>query len=321
MLVVATACWSVSFPIMRAWHLYLAQKWQAWNSWTVSGIIVGVRFLICAAVVGAFCILRRCLPSRLELEQGAALGTWGAAGMLLQIDGLAHTDASISAFLTQMYVVYIPLWQTITYRCLPNWSVTISIVAAILGVGLLSRIQLQNLRIGRGEAETLLAAVMFAGQILWLTHPRYRMCRWQPMSMVMFAVTGMIGLGASLIIDPEGCRSLSMACASLFSICCLLVLVFVSTLGGYLLMNRWQPLVDPMRASLIYCMEPIFASLLVLFLPSWLSFVGGIDYPNERLSWRLLAGGMFIILANVLVSMQRGGGLAMKRKKAATRPE
>ena len=53
--------------------------------------------------------------------------------------------------------------------------------------------------------------------------------------------------------------------------------------------------------GLIYCAEPLFASVLALFLPGWFSGWTGLDYPNEHLTTRLLIGGGFITAANVLL--------------------
>jgi hypothetical protein len=83
----------------------------------------------------------------------------------------------------------------------------------------------------------------------------------------------------------------------------LALLIGFSTLGGYLLMNRWQRHVSATEAGLIYCCEPVFASLLALVLPAWFSLWAGIDYANERLTFSLLLGGGLITLANVLLQL------------------
>ena len=44
-----------------------------------------------------------------EVRQGFAIAMWGGAGMWLQADALAYTEASTSAFLTQAYCIILPL--------------------------------------------------------------------------------------------------------------------------------------------------------------------------------------------------------------------
>jgi drug/metabolite transporter (DMT)-like permease len=97
---------------------------------------------------------------------------------------------------------------------------------------------------------------------------------------------------------------LVLAYASLPAWVALGVLIVFSTLGGYLLMNRWQPAVSATEAGLVYCAEPVFASLLALFLPACYSRLAGIDYANERVSSTLLIGGGLITLANALIQLQ-----------------
>ncbi len=78
-------------------------------------------------------------------------------------------------------------------------------------------------------------------------------------------------------------------------------LTVASTLISFVLMNRWQSHISSTHASLIYCTEPLFTSVFALFVPAILSVAAHIDYPNETLTPRLLAGGGLITVANVLV--------------------
>jgi drug/metabolite transporter (DMT)-like permease len=79
------------------------------------------------------------------------------------------------------------------------------------------------------------------------------------------------------------------------------VIVVFCTIAAFLLMNRWQRQVTATEAGLVYCAEPVFVSLLALFLPGWLSQWAGVDYANEQLTVRLLLGGGLITAANVLL--------------------
>jgi drug/metabolite transporter (DMT)-like permease len=81
----------------------------------------------------------------------------------------------------------------------------------------------------------------------------------------------------------------------------LAVLVLACTVVAFLLMNRWQREVSATEAGLIYCIEPVFVSVLALFLPVWLSRWAGVDYANEPVTLHLLLGGGLITAANVLL--------------------
>ena len=79
------------------------------------------------------------------------------------------------------------------------------------------------------------------------------------------------------------------------------VLVVICTLAGYMIMNCWQKRVSATEAGLIYCIEPVCASVLALFLPGWFSAWAGIAYANESLTGKLVLGGVLVTAANVLL--------------------
>ena len=78
-----------------------------------------------------------------------------------------------------------------------------------------------------------------------------------------------------------------------------LLLVGPCTLLTFLWANRWQREVPAAEASLLYCTEPVFTSLVTWFFPGWLSAWAAIPYPNERLTGNLVLGGGMILGANL----------------------
>ena len=68
------------------------------------------------------------------------------------------------------------------------------------------------------------------------------------------------------------------------------------------MMNRWQPHVDATTAGIIYCAEPLFATLFALCLPALLAALLGVAYANEAMTPHLIFGGALITLANLLIA-------------------
>jgi len=264
---------------------------------------MGYRFAIAALVMLVWCwpTVRRL--SRLELEEGVGLGLFASVGLILQMDGLAYTEASTSAFLTQCYCLFIPLWLGLVERRWPSATVLGCCGLVVLGVGVLSGVDWRTFRLGRGEVETLLASVVFTGQILWLQRPKFTVNNVNHFTLVMFAVVALCCLPVAMATAARPADLLRAYATPALGLT-LAVLILSSTLGGYLLMNAWQPKVSATQAGLIYCSEPVFASLAALVLPAWLSRLAGIEYANEVLDASLLVGGGLITLANVLVQCQ-----------------
>lgn len=304
MLVLATACWAVSFPVMRvlSFHQPGLIAGEA-GSWFFSALGVGYRFLVAGLCLIPLCWrgLNRLTGS--EIAQGVGLGVFGSLGMLFQMDGLAHTSASTSAFLTQCYVLVLPVWQSLVERRPPSRPVIIGCGVVVVGVAILSGMTWRDLRLGRGEIETIIASLFFTGQILWLQRPAYEGNDVGRFTTVMFFVMALCMAPVVALTAPDA-SACWRAYASLPSLTFLALLVGVCTLGGYLLMNHWQRKVTASEAGLIYCSEPVFASLLALVVPVWLSRFAGVDYANEEVTWRLVAGGGLILLSNLIVQVR-----------------
>ncbi len=270
------------------------------NSWfyTFSGVMY--RFGAAAVLLGIFLYRDLLKISRLELEQGLVLAFFGVGGILFQVDGLAYTSASTSAFLTQAYVMLIPIWVALAQRRWPALKVIISVALVMIGLAILSGFDFNSLKLGRGETETLIGSVLFAGQILWLERPRYAANGSLRFSFVMFAGMTLLCVPGVLLTAPSA-EACWRAYASPAAVTFLALLVIVCTLGGYLFMNHWQRHVSATEAGLIYCIEPVITSALALFLPAWISTWAGINYTNETLTARLLIGGCLVTAANVLL--------------------
>ena len=301
MLIFANAFWGLSFPATKA--LAMSQQDSlGLSSWFVAALCGVYRFALGALVL--LLVSARTLPrlTRLDLEQGLGLGLFAGAGILLQVDGMAYTAASTSAFLTQCYCLWIPLWVAWRERRRPPATVFVSCAMVMVGVAVLAKIDWHHLKIGRGEWETIAASVLFTGQILWLERRRYGANDVNHFSLVMFAVMALVCLPVALLTSGSASDWLR-AYGSPSSLGLLAILVLFCTFGGYLLMNHWQRHVTATQAGLIYCAEPIFASVFALFLPAWFSAWAVVAYPNETLTSNLLIGGGLITGANVLVQL------------------
>lgn len=298
-LVFGTMFWGLSFPVMKALGMAQEELLPGRSSFFIAGLCVFYRFGAAAVLVGIFAV--RTLPTltRDELLHGLGIGLFGGLGILLQMDGLAWTEASTSAFLTQCYCLIIPVWVAGRARQWPAGNVVTGCLLVLIGIGVLAKVDLRALRLGRGELETILASVLFTGQILWLEHPRFVACRVRHSTVVQFAAMALSGLPVAVATTQEPADWVR-AYSTGPTLGLLAVLLLFCTLGGYVLMNLWQRHVGATLAGLIYCAEPVFASGFALFLPGWLGAWSGVAYANETVTRELLIGGGLIFLANVL---------------------
>ncbi len=313
MLVAATAFWSLSFPTMKALGLMQQASMPGASTWFIAALCMTYRFGLAALLMLIWSAPTLRGLTRSEVYEGIGLAAFASGGLVFQMDGLAYTSASTSAFLTQCYCLIIPAWVALRERRWPSPVVGLSCLLVITGVAILSKVEFRQFRIGRGEIETLVASLIFTGQILWLQRPCYAQNNVRHFTLVMFAMIAVfcLPLAVSTARTPI---DLTRAYGTVPSMVSLGVLVIFSTLGGYLLMNRWQPLVTATEAGLIYCVEPVFASGAALFMPAWYSRLACIDYANERIGASLLIGGGLITAANALIQLKAAGNTAAPGK-------
>ena len=120
MLVFCTLLWALSFPAMKALLHTQQQLLPEAGSWFLTALSVTYRFGLAGLLLLPFAFRQIQTLRRREVEQGLILAAFGGVGNLFQMDGLAYTSASTSAFLTQGYCVFIPVWVALVSRRWPT---------------------------------------------------------------------------------------------------------------------------------------------------------------------------------------------------------
>ncbi|KAB2660049.1 MAG: hypothetical protein DVB31_14810 [Verrucomicrobia bacterium] len=302
-LVFACACWAFSFPTMKALEQVGRLAVPAAPSFFFAALCVAIRFAVTGVILGAGCGAGLFRITRLEWLQGGGIGLFGGLGLVLQMDGMAYTLASTSAFLTQGYCVLIPLWLTLRHRRLPSPRILGACALALAGAAILAGFGREGLSLGRGEWETLAGSVLFAGQILWLERPLFLGNDSRRATTVMCLVMALVSLPMALFTAPRA-TDILLAYHSPAAMELLALLTVLCTLFTFPLANHWQPKVSATQAGLLYCTEPVFTSLVTLFFPGVISRVVGIRYENESMTFNLVAGGGLILAANVWLQLR-----------------
>ena len=213
-------------------------------------------------------------------KHAVVLGLLYGVAQILQTTGLAHTAASVSGFVTGLYVVFTPLLAAvILHTRIPPITWT-AVVLATIGLAVLA---LDGFSIGYGEFITLLSAVLYALHIVGLG-------AWSTvqdalgmtiLQVIVIAVVCTVSTVHDGIVLPD--RNGDWVS----------VIYMAVVAGGLaLLAQTWaQAHLPPTRCALIMSMEPVFAS----FFAVWL---GG-----EHLTSRLLLGGSMVLAAMLVVEL------------------
>jgi drug/metabolite transporter (DMT)-like permease len=235
---------------------------------------VAVRFLLGALILLPGTRLRP-FPSGPELRAGLLLGALLGVGFATQAVGLAYTSPSRSAFIVALSSVLAPLVAFFVVReRLSPWTLA-ALGLATAGIYFLTDPGAGGLN--RGDWWTMLTAAVFGAQIVAVHELglRFDIRRLVFVEIVVVAVG--VGIAAPLL-EPV------RFAVTTRSILALAYCGVAATAVALLLQMRAQKDLSSGRAALLFCTEPVFASLA-----SWL-------WLGERLSLvQWLGGGMIVL--------------------------
>ncbi len=264
-LLLVTASWGSTFILLRG----VVSRMPAAD-------FLAVRFLVAAVAVWLLAPRAVARLSRVEKQRGVVLGLVYGVAQLLQTIGLGSTAASVSGFLTGLYVVLTPLLAAGLLGARLGRRVWLAVGVATLGLAVLS---LQGLALGSGAALTLAGALFYALHVVGLgvwSRPGSTL----GLTVVqLFTVSIVCTLGAL----PGG---LTLPTTSGDWV----VLVYMALVAGALalVVQTWaQAQISSTRAAIFMTMEPVWAATFAVLL-------GG-----ETLGPRALVGGGLVLAAMV----------------------
>ena len=274
-MVTATMLWGATFIMVRD---------------TLHGLaplsLLTIRFGLAALAWGLVLLVRRALGvatagAREGLLGGLASMPFTAGGYLFQTIGLTATSAGSSAFLTSTgtLITAFIAWPLLGQR--PGRRLLLGLILAALGSGLLS--MREGFTLGRGEAWTLLGAVVYAFQIVIVG-------AWMARGADPWIMVAVQTVGIAAILLPFTIRGLPSDLAGFDASTWWRMgyLVLAGALAAPLLQVIAQRSLPPGRIALLFALEPVFALIFALY-PGGERFV---------LRWWI---GAALILAGVVI--------------------
>jgi drug/metabolite transporter (DMT)-like permease len=223
------------------------------------------------------------------VHRSAVLGAVFGTGMLLQAAGLARTSAGLSAFLTSLTIIFVPLSMTLGFRKPPPLVMWIGVAIATLGIHLMTGDAPGGFDLG--ALLGLGCAIVFSAYLILLNHYSTGESPWR-LAVGQNLTVMLVSLLSAAIFYPQF-LSPSVVLSALHppALQNMLLLVIFSTTIAAGIMVFFQPRVDPTRAAMIYLTEPIFASGFAYLL------------INEKMTPKAMVGGALILLANLLAEL------------------
>ena len=271
-LLYAAAIWGSTFFIVKGSLEYIDPV-----------ILVGYRFIIATLLVALLCIITK-RPLFKNIRKGVVLGIFIWLLYIPQTIGLGITTASNSGFITGLFVAFVPIFSFLIFRRVPS---LIGITATLISLSGLWILTGGLTDINKGDILTLLAAMTYAIHILYVDKflkdgdDPFTLCFQQFLfvGIASLAVGGIVGL-------PFGWGNASTGWIVLF-------LAVFPTFSAFFIQVVAQKYTSPIRVSLIFAFEPVFAAIFAWTL-------GG-----EQIILHRALGGLLIFLAMIISGLPR----------------
>src|SRR3954451_9360645 len=268
-LVGVTAVWGSTFVVVK--HAIERMPVMDFLAW---------RFAIAALVMAVVRPRAVTALSPTARRNGVLLGLALAAGYVAQTFGLERTPASVSGFITGLFVVLTPLVAALLLGPRVDGLNWVGVDIATGGLVLLS---LHGLSIGRGEAITLLCALSFALHIVGLGEWSNARDAYG-LAVLQLATVGVVALVAAAP-DPRRPPPDAAAWGAIA------LTALAATSLAFLVQTWAQVHLHPTRAAVVMTMEPVFAGLF------------GVTVGGDDLTARLVLGGLLVLVAMLLVEI------------------
>lgn len=243
--------------------------------------LMAIRFLTATVLMAV--IFRKRLRDNFDwshLLAGGILGVLYGAGFAVQNLGLAYTTPGRSAFLTATYCVLVPFINWVVVRRHPGASSLAAALLSIAGIALISLGDDMRPSLGSGEWLTLLSAVFFALQIVFVD----RLTGSHDMTTISVVQLGFMSLTCAVfsVVLGEQAPALSGLGTSFWL--SLAYLVVLSSCVTTFIQNVGQAVVPPAQSALLLSLESVFA------------VIASVVFYHELLTPQLVLGFSLVFL-------------------------
>ncbi|MBW3536788.1 MAG: DMT family transporter [Actinobacteria bacterium] len=249
---------------------------------------LSVRFLIAAAVLWPVARRRPADPGVVTASFWCAIAL--AAGYVFQTVGLQYTSSSVSAFVTYLFVVIVPVMSALFLKRFPSPTTIAGLVVATIGLVLLSG---GAGSFGKGEWLTLACAFSFAAHVVLLGHYAPRHDTWK-LTCTQMAIVGVLLFGPGLLSGGMNFPAAVWAAAAYTA---------VAASAAAMALQIWgQRLIGPSRTSLLLMIEPVSAAFLGYLV-------------GDRLGAKGVVGALLILAGIALAEV-----LPLRRRRQGAQP-
>lgn len=266
LLLCVAAGWGIGFPVMKL----------AINSHSLL-MVLGLRFALSTLILLPFSARKLGVMSFNTLAAGVGLGLLLGAAFIFLISGLQITTASNTGFLSGLSVIWVLLLSGPLAGKLPSLDALLATLFGIVGLYLMSDVSGWQLQ--WGDVLVIVGSIFTAVHIMVLDRLSHHH---DNLTLTFLQIATMAIVFITLEHSRGGAGLPSTWDSDL--VIALLVTALFSTVIAFWVQTHYQRYTTPLRAILIYNLEPVFST----FFAVWLL--------HETLSGNVLFGGALILV-------------------------
>jgi drug/metabolite transporter (DMT)-like permease len=256
---------------------------------------LALRFGLSALVMAAIYWRTLRYLTRPAVSAGMQIGLFMFGGYVFQIAGLKYTTPSKAAFVTGLFVVFVPILLALFgYRRISIW-IWLGAGSAFVGLYFLTLSPGGFGELNRGDPIVFVCAILFALHMIFIGRyvGRHSVAA---LSFLQVATTAVLSTALLLLTAAAGWQHPHVVWTG-YLVFAILLTALGATVLGFSLQTWAQQYASPSHAAILVSLEPVFAALTSLLL------------AREHLGRRVLLGAA-LIFVGILVAELKGGASA-----------
>ena len=289
-LFIVTIIWGCTFLWLKR-ALDSADSVSSAQTNVVSTFFVTLRFGLTLPLFFYFTpSIRKNLGDYRSWYDGFILAFFMLGGFVFQMIGLEGISPAVSAFLTSLYVIFTALILAYLAGRFQSKSLLFGVLLATFGAGYIQGPP--ELHYDIAEWLTILCAIMFAGHIIFTDIITKRV---DPMTVTFTSIAistlmALLLLNYFMFVNESSINMYTLIIKNDFLVP-LLLSSFFGTYVALSLVNYYQKYINPVRAAILYALEPVWATIFA------------VGTGVSEFNFWLLIGGSCLLVGNLIAEV------------------
>ncbi len=254
---------------------------------------LALRFGLASIILLIIVLFKKNKIDKELLKDGIILGLTLFSVFAFQTLSLKYTSASITGFLTGLYVIFAPILSALFLKKIPNLYSAAGVVLASAGMAFITLSDNLN-NFSYGEVFGIINGFFIAVHILF-TDKFSRNHDALNLTLLQISVVAILSMISYILFEPQ----VSYEIFNSYTVFAIFMTAVLATVVAFFIQTMMQKYTTPTKAAIMFTMEPVSAAFFSYFI------------GNEILTMKQYSGAVMIIIAMIIAET----GTYYKNKK------